>query len=155
MVLTNWEFMLGASVNNENWPAAGCTDRSQVSYLLAIPRDPSKNLSSLCCWWKLAQNGNTGTNMLKKTNACHFYRQSIVNAWFPVDDQLDRRTCRHTCLHFGVVAPLRHLLLADKVINDPHSDWWLRVVPLHDDQGAAGLIGVRQLQPGDKEDQWQ
>lgn len=43
---------------------------------------------------------------------------------------LDRRTC----LNFGVVGPLRHLLLADEVINNPHADWWLSVVPLHDDQ---------------------
>lgn len=39
-----------------------------------------------------------------------------------------------TCLNFGVVGPLCHLLLADEVINDPHADWGLGVVPLHDDQ---------------------
>lgn len=43
---------------------------------------------------------------------------------------LDERTC----LNFGVVGPLRHLLLADEVIDDPHADWRLGVVPLHDDQ---------------------
>lgn len=39
-----------------------------------------------------------------------------------------------TCLNFGVVGPLCHFLLADEVINDPHTDWRLSVVPLHDDQ---------------------
>ena len=55
-----------------------------------------------------------------------------------------------TCLNFGVVGPLGHLLLADEVIHDADTDWRLRVVPLQDDQWAAGLVGVRQLQPGNR-----
>lgn len=55
---------------------------------------------------------------------------------------------RRTCLKFRVVRPLSHLLLADEVINNAYADWWLCVVPLHDDQWAAGLIGIGQLQPG-------
>lgn len=57
-------------------------------------------------------------------------------------------TC--TCLNFGVVGALRHLLLADEVINNPDTNWWLSVVPLHDHQWTAGLIGVRQFQPGNR-----
>lgn len=57
---------------------------------------------------------------------------------------------RCTCLYFGVVGPLCHLLLADEVVNNPDTDWWLSVVPLHDDQWTAGLVGVRQFQPGNR-----
>lgn len=55
-----------------------------------------------------------------------------------------------TCLNFRVVGSLCHLLLADEVINNPHTDWGLRVVPLHDDQWAAGFVGVRQFKPGNR-----
>lgn len=134
MVLTNWEFMLGASVNNENWPAAGCTDRSQLTYLLAIPHDPSKTSPVSTHdenWPKL----ETWKPTSRKHLFFFFLPPTFVTCIVDLLQMFGFQAAGpHTCLNFGVVAPLRHLLLADEVINDPHSDWWLRVVPLHDDQ---------------------
>lgn len=170
-MLTNWEFVLRASINNEHWPAAGCTNQGQLSYSLPISAHPKPLKLEI---WKLETwelNWQNRFNEVKNpkelepvSSKVHYLRGNIFapNFWHQfffhsllvpllITTGQAPDVWRRTCLYFGVVAPLRHLLLADEVINDPHSDWRLGVVPLHDDQRAAGLIRVRQLQPGDTE----
>lgn len=57
-----------------------------------------------------------------------------------------------TCLHLGVVRPVRDLLLADEVVYDLHPDGRFRVLPLQDHEGAAGLVHRGQPQPECREE---
>lgn len=62
MVLTNLEFMLWASINNEHWPAAACTNQSQLSYLLPISEHPKPLKFLLLVWWILETRGVSWRN---------------------------------------------------------------------------------------------
>lgn len=65
----------------------------------------------------------------------------------PLDQAKPRKWEVLTCLHFGVVRPVRDLLLADEVVYNLHPNGRFRVFPLQDHEGAAGLVHRGQSQP--------
>lgn len=70
----------------------------------------------------------------------------------PPDQAKPRKWEVLTCLHLGVVRPVRDLLLADEVVYDLHPDGRFRVLPLQDHEGAAGLVHRGQPQPECREE---
>lgn len=71
---------------------------------------------------------------------------------YPPDQAKPRKWEVLTCLHLGVVRPVRDLLLADEVVYDLHPDGRFRVLPLQDHEGAAGLVHRGQPQPECREE---
>lgn len=157
--------MVCASIHNEYWPTSAHTNRGQLTYSLAISKwctsktltDPlghqvtiRNTASKLCLEEVIHLHGPAGgwKSSIKAELKSRLVLSLLGLACYQWPKQEKRVLDWHTCFNFRVVSPFCHLLLADEVVDNSHTDWRLGVVPLHDDQWAAGFVGVRQLQPG-------